>query len=106
MQGVPHPWKVVGGAYLSPTIPDEPGMDLPYLSLDAGASQPLASVGSSASLSPESKNVDQRADLDLRFLSDLWQIVVLAIDRHPLSVMLSELGFVALGTALWLWLLH
>ena len=52
-----------------------------------------------------SKNANERAELDFRFLIDLWLLVHIGIDRHPLAVLLSELTFATALTALVLWLL-
>ncbi len=60
--------------------------------------------GDDASPAP-SHNADARAELDCRFLSDLWLLLHIGIDRHPLAVLLSELTCVGALTALALLLL-
>ena len=100
MQSVPHPWRLAG----SPTMQSEPGSDVPYfameasLLLDAGGARPVHAEN-------EVKNADERANLDVRFLADLWLIVHLGMDGHPPLVMFSEVAFVTAGTALALRLL-
>ena len=54
---------------------------------------------------PALANADERAKLDLRFLVDLWRLVHIGTGRHPLGVLLCELGCVTALTALALWLL-
>ena len=52
-----------------------------------------------------SKNANEKAELDVRFLLDLWLLLHIGIDRHPPLVLCSELLLATALTALALWLL-
>ena len=50
-------------------------------------------------------NMDERARLDVAFLRDLWLLLHVATEEHPVRVLVSELAFIASCQALALWLL-
>ena len=58
-----------------------------------------------SSSAPPSKNANEKAELDGRFLLDLWLLLHIGLDRHPPAVLLSEIVVVAALTALALLLL-
>ena len=66
---------------------------------------PGGSDGSGPSEVAPSQNANERAELDFNFLVDLWLLLRIGTDRHPLAVLLSELGCVAALTAFALWML-
>ena len=79
---------------------------MPYYSLEAALLPPTDSSSPVTDHSTRASTPgDDRADLDMRFLYDLWFVARLSIDKHPLPVMFSELAFVAAATALALWML-
>ena len=96
----------------------DPGSEIPYSCMSAAQSSADSLSPQSGDLSalpsgvaesgehlPQPEDADGSAGLDMRFIADLWVILHLAIDKYPLSVTMSELGFVAACTALSLWLM-
>ena len=98
-----------GASLLSDGMRADVGVTAPYVcyppSQPSSPVKPSYDHGKPMAGTSRKYDANERASLDRRFLSDLWLLLHLSSDGHPLPVLLNELACIVACTALALWLL-